>query len=220
MTIRYTCVSCESVLKIRDEKAGTNAKCPKCRTEFVVPTPEEQDSGIEIDEDVSEAPVQEESPEDDEMVDMPIDITPEVSMEEASDDFDPMDVLAGGGGDRSRSLSPAAEPPVKKPSVAELMREFESTRKKDHPKSAEAPPRAAGSAVAAAGTAADMLSRVYEQKREKASQPRQPGVEVDPEKELRNEFIRKAAAGIGIVAVLIYAMFSWMNRDIYNGPPL
>ncbi len=39
MTIRYTCDKCESVLKIKDELAGTDGKCPKCKTRFVVPQP-------------------------------------------------------------------------------------------------------------------------------------------------------------------------------------
>ena len=31
MTIRYTCGSCGSVLKIKDQLAGTPGKCPKCK---------------------------------------------------------------------------------------------------------------------------------------------------------------------------------------------
>lgn len=37
MTIRVTCDECGSVLKIKDELAGTDGKCPKCKTRFVVP---------------------------------------------------------------------------------------------------------------------------------------------------------------------------------------
>ena len=37
MTIRFTCTQCSSVLKIKDELAGTNGHCPKCKVEFVVP---------------------------------------------------------------------------------------------------------------------------------------------------------------------------------------
>lgn len=37
MTIRITCAECASVLKIKDELAGTSAKCPKCKTPFVIP---------------------------------------------------------------------------------------------------------------------------------------------------------------------------------------
>lgn len=40
MTIRYQCEECGSVLNIRDEKAGTQGRCPKCKAEFVVPNPE------------------------------------------------------------------------------------------------------------------------------------------------------------------------------------
>ncbi|MFO1006719.1 MAG: hypothetical protein U0929_12235 [Planctomycetaceae bacterium] len=39
MTIRYTCDKCGSVLKIKDELAGTDGKCPKCKTRFVIPQP-------------------------------------------------------------------------------------------------------------------------------------------------------------------------------------
>jgi len=38
MTIRYTCTECASVLKIKDEKAGTEGHCPKCKTAFRVPS--------------------------------------------------------------------------------------------------------------------------------------------------------------------------------------
>lgn len=38
MTIRFTCSECGSVLKIKDELAGTSAKCPKCKTKFVIPS--------------------------------------------------------------------------------------------------------------------------------------------------------------------------------------
>ena len=44
MTIRVTCDECGSVLKIKDELAGTDGKCPKCKTRFVVPQPAAEDS--------------------------------------------------------------------------------------------------------------------------------------------------------------------------------
>lgn len=37
MTIRYVCDKCGSVLKIKDALAGTDGRCPKCKSEFVVP---------------------------------------------------------------------------------------------------------------------------------------------------------------------------------------
>ena len=39
MTIRFTCDQCGSVLKIKDELAGTDGKCPKCKKRFIVPEP-------------------------------------------------------------------------------------------------------------------------------------------------------------------------------------
>ena len=44
MTIRVTCDECGSVLKIKDELAGTDGKCPKCKTRFVVPQPSAGDA--------------------------------------------------------------------------------------------------------------------------------------------------------------------------------
>ncbi|MEZ5941242.1 MAG: hypothetical protein R3C18_07615 [Planctomycetaceae bacterium] len=40
MTIRYECEGCGAVLKIKDELAGTDGKCPKCKAEFIIPEPE------------------------------------------------------------------------------------------------------------------------------------------------------------------------------------
>lgn len=40
MTIRYKCEECGSVLNIKDEKAGTQGRCPKCKAEFLVPSVE------------------------------------------------------------------------------------------------------------------------------------------------------------------------------------
>ncbi len=40
MTIRYKCDACGSKLNIKNELSGTEGKCPKCKTPFVVPSPE------------------------------------------------------------------------------------------------------------------------------------------------------------------------------------
>ncbi|MDB5389355.1 MAG: hypothetical protein JWM11_5001, partial [Planctomycetaceae bacterium] len=53
MTIRFKCVECNSVMKIKDEKAGTTGHCPKCKKEFVVPQPEHDEP--EHEEPVSDA---------------------------------------------------------------------------------------------------------------------------------------------------------------------
>jgi hypothetical protein len=41
--IRYKCDSCGSSLNIKDELAGTQGKCPKCKTPFTVPSPPAQE---------------------------------------------------------------------------------------------------------------------------------------------------------------------------------
>ena len=48
MTIRFTCDKCGSVLKIKDELAGTDGKCPKCKTRFVVPQPVAEEPATEV----------------------------------------------------------------------------------------------------------------------------------------------------------------------------
>lgn len=53
MTIKFTCAGCGSVMKIKDDKAGTKAKCPKCKIPFVVPLLFE--SGEDIDDEAATA---------------------------------------------------------------------------------------------------------------------------------------------------------------------
>ncbi|HCP13136.1 MAG TPA: hypothetical protein DIT89_12455, partial [Planctomycetaceae bacterium] len=148
MTIRFTCPGCESVLKIKDEKAGTDAKCPKCKRPFVVPQPDEDD-GIEIESPPSDpAPAAAVvAPVDlpiDLPVDLPIDLTPEVAQTE---DFDPADVLNSGrpAARPGAPLAPApqAVTPDRRPSIAELMKDFESTKKKDKSRKSSETPKAA-----------------------------------------------------------------------------
>ena len=52
MTIRVTCDKCASVLKIKDELAGTDGKCPKCKTRFIVPQPTAEDSAEDAPSEV------------------------------------------------------------------------------------------------------------------------------------------------------------------------
>lgn len=218
MTIRYTCSDCQSVLKIKDEKAGTNAKCPKCKTPFVVPQPDEDD-GIEVE---SEAPPVPAAAPVDDMVDMPIELTPEVS---ASDDFDPMDVLSGPTSaspslDR-RSSAPVA-PPSRKPSMAEMMKDLEISKKKEAKKSSPDMSRPAASSLQTAGSAADMLSKAYQQKRESASAPPKSAKDAKAaeEREMLTEFIKtRALPAIAIIGCAIAAFWWYNNQPVEIGPP-
>ena len=223
MTIRYTCTGCESVLKIKDEKAGTNARCPKCKTEFVVPFPTEGE-GIEIDvRAASKVSASIDTIVDD--VDMPIELTPEV---EESADFDPLDVLSGPAA-AARTVAARTSPAVteKKPSVAELMRDFEAGKKKDRKKDSASevstPVATTGSTDQTAGSAANALSRAYQQKRDSASAPTVSVKDAKAAEQhiLMMEFIKKRAApGILIVSVLVSSWFWWMNKAVYTGLPL
>lgn len=219
MTIRYTCSECQSVLKIKDEKAGTNAKCPKCKTPFVVPQPDEDD-GIEVESEAPPVPAAA-APVDD-MVDMPIELTPEVS---ASDDFDPMDVLssptsASPSLDR-RSSAPVA-PPSRKPSMAEMMKDLEVSKKKEAKKSSPDMSRPAASSLQTAGSAADMLSKAYQQKRDSASAPPKTAKDAKAaeEREMLTEFIKtRALPAIAIIGCAIVAFWWYSNKPVEIGPP-
>lgn len=220
MTIRYTCSDCQSVLKIKDEKAGTKAKCPKCKTPFVVPQPDDDEDGIEIE---SETPAAQSPPAVDDMVDMPIELTPEVA---ASDDFDPMDVLSGPGptpAQDRRSAAPVT-PAARKPSMADLMKDLEAAKKKEAKKSsAEMSRPTAASSLQTSGSAADMLSKAYQQKRESASAPAKTAKDAKAaeQRELLVGFIKtRALPVLLLVAGMVYAANWWMSRPTYNGIPL
>jgi hypothetical protein len=209
------------VLKIKDEKAGTKGKCPKCKAEFLVPNPDEpEDDGIEVES----AP--EESPDD--LVDMPIELTPEVA---DSEDFDPLAVLGGPGAGSSSSKratmsAPGGAGSDRRPSVAELMKDFEATKKKDREKKSSpevSRPSAAASAAETSGSAADALSRAYQQKRDSASAPSVSAKDAKAleQRALLVDFLKtRAVPGILLIGGLLYGYFWWMNREIYNGPPL
>lgn len=309
MTIRYTCVQCGVVMKIKDEKAGTGAKCPKCRAAFVVPGLEEGwDGELEFEppaEDDDEAPlpnpaaaagraakpeprpqsgkpraqVQAAAPdddeadeevrdtrgdddddadddygdqghaddddadddyadeddadaggtrraaettatadEDDEDLDLPLELTPEVT---ADDAFDPTDVLgAPGSAPTARRSAASAAQPERKASVADLMRDFESTRKTDR-RTSEPPQRTpVPSAVATAGTAAEALSRAYQQKRENASNPKAKQPEVNVERQLLIAWLIRSVPPVLLTLLLAYGLYAFMTRSVYSGPPL
>ncbi|HUQ70670.1 MAG TPA: hypothetical protein VM165_14165 [Planctomycetaceae bacterium] len=59
MTIRLTCAQCGSQLKVKDELAGKQGHCPKCKADLVIPalpTPDVVENPIEMDDDADQAP--------------------------------------------------------------------------------------------------------------------------------------------------------------------
>lgn len=217
MTIRYKCTGCESVLKIKDEKAGTKGKCPKCKAEFLVPQPDAEESAAVAVQSVEE-PVDE--PVD--SVDMPIELTPEVP---ESESFDPLSVL-GGPANSAGLRSSRGETSERKPSMAEMMRDFDTARKGKEKKPASENVRTsaiAATALETAGTAADALSRAYQQKRDAAAAPSKSAKDIKAQEEraLLTEFItRRALPGLLVAGVLVYGYLSWMNHQPWTGPEL
>ncbi len=213
MTIRYTCTGCESVLKIKDEKAGTKGKCPKCKAEFLVPQPEIEESA-EVTASPADEPV--------DSVDMPIELTPEVP---ESDNFDPLSVLGASTSSAGGRLS-RGETSERKPSMAEMMRDFDAAKKGKEKKAVSETVRTsavAASALETSGTAADALSRAYQQKRDSASAPSKSAKDVKAQEEraLFMEFItRRALPGLLVAGVLIYGYLTWMNHEPWSGPEL
>ncbi|MFZ9091578.1 MAG: hypothetical protein ACO3FE_15990 [Planctomycetaceae bacterium] len=201
MTIRYTCSQCESVMKIRDEKSGTDAKCPKCKTPFVVPAAQPT------------ADADAESP-DDFPVDMPFELTPDAEIPEITEtpQLTP-----------TAPVSKAPEASPGRPSVAELMREHEASKKKETAKKADRQEQTAET-DASTGSAADMLARAYQQKREssaKAPQKSRSEQRAEEERMAMMTFVRtRLLPGAAVLGVLITTWTWWVNREIYDGPPL
>ena len=175
MTIRFKCDECDSVLKIKDELAGTKAKCPKCQVAFVIPHPADDQRPPDEDAAVngSDSPSERSRPKrgkrnesaarDDadagsleDLVDMPRETTPRPVLE-AESGFDPLDVL----GDSSDGSGTTPQEELR-PSVADLMREHQEalearkSRRSSKKSQAEAP---VASQQFTAGTASDALSR-------------------------------------------------------------
>jgi nitrate reductase NapE component len=203
MSIRYTCTQCHVVMKIKEEKAGSKARCPQCKLPFVVPAPGTAD-GQEADGDSSADP------------DLPLELTPEVEVPDAVFPVSqsPSYKIQVGKG----TAGSAAED--KKASVASLMRDFEATKtkKKSRRSAAEVPTLAAQTT----GTAADALARAYQQKRENAAnpQPKPAPSLLTPERRLAVAYFSKLIPAVLIALLAGYGVYRWMVQDVYNGPPL
>lgn len=200
MTIRYTCIGCEAVLKIKDDKAGTNARCPKCKSEFVVPPPNEDEAEVSHPEVAAvPEPVHAETAKA-----KPTDLP--------ADDFDPMAIL----GDTADSGAAKLNSGPRKFSVAEIMRDFETGKKKVRkPASDSARPVVSAATSETTGTAAEALSRAYQQKMKRdptvSSSKSLKDIRSAEQRELLMEFLKKRVApGLLILALCIFAYF-WLK---------
>ena len=224
MVIRYTCEKCTSVLKISDDLAGTDGKCPKCKVKFKVPAATQgTDAAEDATQPDSPADVTESASTEEaeiaaavaELVDMPTEVTPPVDLS-AMDDFEP--VVAGPEADNPafRQTDPGATTEAPKPSVAELMRAHEeekkkkaSVKKKDKG-SLEA--AAAAADVMTAGTAASALTRTYDKKRSSSSDA--PALTRDERRQAEQRdaaitYAKKAVPALAGMLVFGYFLFRW-----------
>ena len=192
MTIRYQCVECESVLKIRDDKAGQTAHCPKCKTEFVIPEP----AG---DEDVPAAGVADDAPvdeEDDALAflmeagDLPAASSDATAVPDAPD-------------------PPGSPPPSEKPSPSE--------RKLHRPK-----PRAQVDTDDTASAAGALLAQTESAKTSSPAEdpsPPTPRIDIEDVKEVARTRLLPIGGGFLLVFGLCYLMWGFMAPSD-NLPPL
>jgi len=203
MTIRYTCSECGSVLKIKDELAGTPGKCPKCKTKFTVPEPghgEGQDA--DSAERAASVKAKAEKP---------------AKSQVADDDFDVDAFLMEGGPVPAKEETKKSSGPAKD---ARGRRRIVPTTDDEelHPEasSAAAAAQAAMGGGAASANAKDLLTQTAESSRVRASS--MPEEERGPRFDfsiVRAQLIQSApmiVGGIVGVAVLYFGMAYMMSN--------
>ncbi len=206
MTIRYECPECSSVLKIKPEKAGQQGKCPKCSFEFTIP---------------KESPKREPVLTADDLVDMPLEVTPVAVIprqtDTASDEFDPMGVL---NSDSADGVSAMADPGELRPSVADLMKEHQEKRAREEARRNKRQQQQKKinpllSELETSGTAADAITRSYERKRDDTTETTPLSREERRAAENRAAFrrwvLRSSGAAIVVVAFAT-ALFTFVLR--------
>lgn len=176
MTIRYQCPECDAVLKIKDELAGTDGKCPKCKKKFIVPEPESSEKSDSNPPAQKKAKAKSEKPEK-KSADTKQKKSPKpVEKKQDDDDFDPADFLMeeGPGPKVSAGLGTPTEPEPKGPATDSQGRRL-YTSSGSKARAASMSPAAAAAAAAAEGSsptsanARDLLSQTAEESRVKAS---------------------------------------------------
>lgn len=174
MTIRYQCPKCDSVLKIKDELAGTDGKCPKCKSKFVVPEPaadkDSQEKSAKTKPEKAKAKAKKEPAKKGSKA------SPSAK-KSGDDDFDPADFLMedGPGPKASAGLSTPTEEKEKGPAVDSQGRRLYTGGGGSKARAASMSPAAAAAAAAADGqntssaNARDLLSKSADESRVKAS---------------------------------------------------
>ena len=197
MTIRYQCTECDSVLKIRDDKAGQAGRCPQCKTAFVIPEPEpdatvDSDTQAQSDQGTGDA-------EDDAMTflmesgDVPPAATPLASTALDNDE-----------------MTPAIPPPPPSPEERQLHRPPERLKVDTDDTSIAASDLLARSESArSARSAAD----------NEPPPKRGPAIDVEQIKYIAKRQLLPIAGGIIVVAGICYLLFDMITPNS-KLPPL
>jgi hypothetical protein len=207
MTIRYSCTSCGSVLKIKDELAGTPGKCPKCKSEFTVP------QAAEVAAPVAAAK-------------SPPAAAPPAGPED--EDFDPVAFLMADGGQRTQTAPHAVPPPPaaapKRNPVPPAARRPDADERPPAPRrDAAGPTTAAETADAmlrtnASANAKELLTRTMEESRVRAAQmpvEDQGEPRVDYQQLGRDLLFRGAPIIVGAIVVVVSAY--WLGNYMSGG---
>lgn len=211
MTIRYTCSECGSVLKIKDELAGTPGKCPKCKTKFTVPEPghgEEAAAASPADQAATKkAPP-----------------AAKAGKSDQGDDFDVDAFLMEGGPVAPKEESKKPSGPAK--DSRGRRRIIPTGDDEDlHPEasSAAAAAQKAMGGGAASANAKDLLTQTAESSRVKASS--MPGEDTGPKYDfsiIRAQLIQSAPmiGGAVMAIVVLYLGMAWMMSNPRKLPDL
>jgi phage FluMu protein Com len=242
MTIRFTCSGCGSLLKIKEELAGTDGKCPKCKTEFVVPNSMADEDSRELlvmpsEPTESHAKSEKKSERRSERPAAPAATTPAEPIAEKSaklavkpkksgapKDFDPADFLMGDG-ERPRLPLPGDD------SVSELDDDDEVRRPapvENRPKRPVTKPPSSGTIATAAGGgtgisasahAKEMMMKAMEDSRLHAGDapPEEPKEGFDYAGMFRELGLK---GGLGLVAVILVSYGIYVFFDSMMGGKL
>lgn len=202
MTIRYKCQDCGSVLKIKDELAGSDGRCPKCKREFVVP---------EAGNGEQSAAVAAPAAEDDA-------------------DFDPVAFLMDGGGAPSAPPAPAPSASASRrpspagpgPTDVDELPPQRGPRRSRVPATESA--AASADAMLGGGTASSnakhLLTRSMEESRVRAAEmpedEEEPGLDY---KELAKLIGLRALPALAGIVVLCMGLY-WLSNAWLGGPKL
>ena len=202
MTIRYQCTECDSVLKIRDDKAGQAGRCPQCKTAFVIPEPDE-----EPDAEPDAAVDSDTQPQSDHATGDAEDDAMAFLME--SGDVPAATPLASTAiDDDGDEMTPAIPPPPPSPEERQLHRPPERPTKVDTEDTSVA--------------ASDLLARSESARAAATDEPppeRGPAIDVEQIKYIAKRQLLPIASGIVVVAGICYLLFNVMAGNS-KLPPL